>query len=350
VKISEANIADGGQYKCFGLILQKTVVMDFRTIVEVAKADYSITHKSSILSIGSCFAENIGNRMKSLRFDIDVNPFGIQYNPASIAKGFQILLDNRKFTHDDLFYANDVWSSLMHHSCFSDADVDVCLKNINDGIARGVERIHQCDFYLITFGTAWVYEDVETDEVVSNCHKLPSSRFNRRRLSIGEIVESFSKIIGALLSLSPMAHFVFSVSPIRHWKDGAHENQISKSTLLLAIEQLCSSFPQASYFPSYEILLDDLRDYRFYDVDMVHPNSVAVEYIWEKMSEVFFDETTVALSKRVYSLSQAMSHRPFNANTDAHRKFLDTSLRKAMQLKREFPFLKIDDMIEYFNK
>lgn len=322
--------------------------MDFRTILEIKKADFTISHSSRILSIGSCFAENIGNRLSSFRFDIDVNPFGIQYNPASIAKGLQILIDRKRFAIDDIFYANDVWSSMMHHSDFSATTSDECLSNINSRIESASARIRNIDFYLITFGTAWIYELLDSGEVVSNCHKLPSNKFHRRRLSVDEIVELYKNLIDKLLHFSPNARFIFSVSPIRHWKDGAHENQISKSTLLLAVEQLREYSPRVSYFPSYELVLDDLRDYRFYDSDMIHPNSVAIEYVWEKLSATYFSASTMELCKRILALVQASQHRPFNANTEAFSKFLKTNHQKALQLKTEFPNLQIDDLINYF--
>lgn len=322
--------------------------MDFRTKIDIKRTDISVTHQSQIMSIGSCFAESIGSILKKNKFLIDVNPFGILYNPASIANSLTFLFDEKEFSPNDLFQHNDVWASLYHHSIFSKADKNECLLGINERLHVASKRIKECNLLFITFGTSWVYEYTESGKVVSNCHKLPAYKFKRYRLSVDDIVNTYRVIIERLLSYNPDIKIVFSVSPIRHWKDGAHENQLSKSVLLLAIDELQAHFNNILYFPSYELVLDDLRDYRFYEADMLHPNSVAIEYIWQKFIDAFFSKDTLVLSNAINKLIQARSHRPFNPNTDRHRSFLKSNFEKTEALQKQHPYLPLKEELEYF--
>lgn len=254
----------------------------FRTIVEIPLAASKITHQHCLLALGSCFAENIGKKLNDAFFQVDVNPFGVLYNPVSIRNSIQLLLENKLFTQEAIFENKGLWQSFSHSSQFSDTNKEKCLTNINKRFESAFDFFNKTDFLLITFGTAWVFEDRKSGNVVSNCHKLPANCFNRRRLTVDEIVADYSTLITELKIKLPNLRILFSVSPIRHWKDGAHENNISKSTLLLAVEALQQNFYQVDYFPAYEIQIDELRDYRFCAVDMQHPSEVAVDYIWSR--------------------------------------------------------------------
>jgi hypothetical protein len=322
--------------------------MDFRTIINHSKSSISVNYNSRILSFGSCFAETIGSQLRELKFDIDVNPFGIIYNPISIANSLQMLIDDKKFGEDDIFFNNDIWSSLYHHSSFSAIDKDECLQKINSRIEIASYNIKNCDVLLITFGTSWIYRHNKINVVVSNCHKLPAPLFSRHRTGVNEIVESYSILINKLKSINSNLKILFSVSPIRHIKDGLHQNQLSKSTLLLAIDELEKQFDFVEYFPSYEILMDDLRDYRFYEHDMLHPGKPAIDYIWEQFVNLFFSKPTLELCNQIRKIIQAKSHRPFNNNTGSHKLFLQSYFEKTELLRKQFPHLNFKEELKYF--
>ena len=244
----------------------------FQTRVEIPKSDFKISYDHSLLTLGSCFAENIGQKLQNIYFETDINPFGVLYNPISISKSIQRLLENKEFTEKDLFQHRGLWQSYSHSSLFSATTAEKCLYNINLRFEKAANQLINTNVILITFGTAWVFEEKSSGNVVSNCHKLPANHFNRRRLTVDEIVANYSNLINTLTAKLPDLKLIFSVSPIRHWKDGAHENNVSKSTLLLAVDKLEREFNSVHYFPAYEIQMDELRDYRFYAADMVHPS------------------------------------------------------------------------------
>ncbi len=312
--------------------------MKFRTEVFPEIYNLKISHRDSIMAIGSCFTENIGQKIKRSFFDIDINPFGVLYNPASIRESLNTLINKRKFKQNDLRYHNEQWFSYAHHSSFSAIEADDCLENINQRIDIAAEKLRNIKMLLITFGTSWVYKLVENKQIVSNCHKMPASDFERFILNTDTIVTDFQDLIGDLKKINPKLHIVFTISPVRHWKDGANGNQISKAILLLAVNKLCET-ENVHYFPSYELVLDDLRDYRYFNDDMLHPNNKAVEYIWEKFSDSFFDEDTQNLNIRLEKLYLASQHRPFNPESVAHKKFISSQLSKIKSIKNEYPYL-----------
>ena len=283
--------------------------------------------------LGSCFSESIGNRLGDLYFPVDNNPFGIVYNPASVAIQLQRLLGAHAYEPSELFCYNGLWASFDHHSRFSNIDKKLCLDTINTRFTCSVTNLFSANFLFLTFGTSAVYFNIETDKPVSNCHKLPGKLFSRNFLSVSEIVELYSKLIPELKKVNPNLQIVFTVSPVRYLADGAHRNQLNKATLLLAIEELCTRFTYVSYFPSYEILLDDLREYRFYSDDMIHPSTLAVDYIWDKFLETFIDDKSKTLMADVQKITQASQHLPFNSNTEQHQKFVRQQIQKIHQLK-----------------
>ena len=250
------------------------------TPVPVKQMPFKLDFASGIVSIGSCFAAEIGSRLEESDFHIELNPFGALYNPASIAAALQRLIDDKPLVKADLVEHEGLWHSWHHHGSFSYATPGATLLVCNNRIHRAHRALKEADLLMLTFGTAWVFE--HEGRVVANCHKLPPQMFVRRRMSVEEIVSLWQPLLNELAVYYPNLNVVLSVSPVRHMADGAHGNQLSKSTLLLAVEQLCSANGPVHYFPAYEIVLDELRDYRFFDEKMTHPTSVAVDVVWER--------------------------------------------------------------------
>ena len=311
----------------------------FQTNVEIPKSELKLSHTDQMLTLGSCFAENIGRKMQRVYFDVEVNPFGVLYNPVSILQSIDLMLDKKVFAEEDLFKYRELWNSFSHSSLFSATTPEQCLSNMNASLSSATAVLKPGSVLLITFGTAWVFEEKKSGSVVSNCHKLPASHFVRRRLSVDEIVSDYSVLILKLKTLFPKLKIIFSVSPIRHWKDGAHENNISKSTLLLAIAALQQQFDSVDYFPAYEIQLDELRDYRFYASDMLHPADVAVDYIWQRFSETYFDAVTTGLKKELEQVVADLNHHPLFPESEEYRKFQKNTEKKITTLKKNYSFL-----------
>jgi hypothetical protein len=308
----------------------------FRTQVSVRPSEQKITYRSSIMLVGSCFSEHIRNKLNEFKFKTSNNPFGIVYNPLSAKKGLIRLIENKDYSNQDIFNHEGVWHSFDHHSRFSGTNPDECLKVINNQLHTSADFLKNCNFLFITFGTAYVYTLVKNGILVSNCHKLPAKEFNRNRISVDDIIVEYKELLRQLLTFNPNLQIIFTVSPIRHWKDGAHENQLSKSTLLLAIDQLCETYKNVLYFPSYEIVMDDLRDYRFYEEDMLHPNKVAIDYIWNRFKECFMEPETLSVMKEVEKVVQALKHRPFNPETEQYKSFLKNIADKIRFLKEQY--------------
>lgn len=317
----------------------------FQTKVEITPSEIKITYEDKILALGSCFAENMGKKMQDLYFDSEINPFGVLYNPVSIKNSLELMLEDKLFDERDLFENNGLWQSFSHSSMFSDTSVEKCLDKINSRLQTSTKFLKESNFLIITFGTAWIFEERKSGRVVSNCHKLPASAFNRRRLTTDEIVTSYSNLIDKLTNKLPNLKLIFSVSPVRHWKDGAHDNNLSKSTLLLAIEELTKRFPSVLYFPAYEIQMDELRDYRFYASDMLHPSDVAIDYIWSHFSDTYFDENTLKIKNDVERLISDLSHRPLFPDSEEFKKFKLSLDKKRSDLLKKYPILK--DRIHY---
>lgn len=317
----------------------------FRTKVNIPRSEFEFGYQKNAVMMGSCFVENIGSKLESNKYRVDVNPFGVIYNPVSVCSSLRLLIEEKQLVEDDLNFHNDLWFSFYHHSKFSNTDCSQCLLYINDGIKESSKNLKKADILFITFGTAWVYELLSSNTVVSNCHKLPAKDFNRYRLNVDEIVSIYKDLLVELLVFNPKIKIVFTVSPIRHWKDGANGNQVSKSTLLLAIDQLTDLFDQVSYFPSYEIVMDELRDYRFYSEDMLHMSDVAVKYIWQRFSETYISEESIQIEKQVEKFILYANHRPFNVNSDSHQTFIKSSLFKIDEFLKLNPEINMDDVI-----
>jgi hypothetical protein len=319
--------------------------MKLTTEISIPSPLFSVTYDDWLLTMGSCFAENIGGRLCRYGFDSDVNPFGILYNPLSIAASLERLLAGTLYDTSELFQYNGLWHSYAHHGSFSDVTAAGALDKINARFVTAADRLPNCNVLLITFGTAWVYRRKGDEAVVSNCHKVPEKEFDRLRLSVDSIVERWSLLLTQLKTLNPNMRVLFTVSPIRHWKDGAHENQLSKSTLLLAIDRLVESCG-ALYFPAYELMMDELRDYRFYASDMLHPSEVAVDYIWERFADCCFDKATREAMREVEQVARAMAHRPLNPDSKEYARFCQQTLLRKERLLQRYPAIRLDRLTE----
>jgi GSCFA family. len=320
--------------------------VEFKTTIKIEKPSFQFSHTESILLMGSCFAENIGQELSKRFFSVDINPFGTLYNPSSIAKSLWILIEEKLFDERELFEHEGLFHSFMHHSRFSSVSAKESLSAINSRLAVSSQQIKTMERLILTFGTAWVYRLGSTKEVVANCHKLPEKIFTRSRLSVDEITDEWRDLLISLWKINPKLKVLFTVSPIRHWKDGANGNQLSKATLLLAIDKLCKSFPeQTEYFPSYEIMIDELRDYRFYASDMLHPSPMAIEYIWERFSESFIRKETINILKDLSEVQKAVDHRPFNPNSGQYKKFLLNTINKAELINNNIQSAVLTDTI-----
>lgn len=316
--------------------------MKFRTEIPVGKYPFDLDYQSKILFLGSCFSDNVSKLLIQSGFSVKSNPFGVLYNPISIKNALELLIEKKRFKSEDLFLHNGAYHSFSHHGSFSDASEDKALEKINTEIDTNHQYLKEADILFITLGTAYVYQDVKTESIVSNCHKLPAKNFNHFALTADEISTEYKSLIEKLKVINPKIKLVFTVSPIRHWKDGAHENQLSKATLHLAISQLQKELGGVFYYPSYELVMDDLRDYRFYSDDLVHLNSQAVSYIYEHFQNTFYSEQSKLIEKRVLKLKQALNHRAFSPESKEHQEFLQNTEDKIEQLKKEFPAINIE--------
>ena len=318
--------------------------MHFRTIVEIPMSDIRIDHSTRMMLFGSCFSENIGRKLMQSKFQVDMNPFGILYNPFSVSAAMRRLLSATPFSEADLVFNNGIYHSLMHHGHFSAPDKDSCLRNISERFESAAGNIRQTDLFFITFGSAYVYKWKESGEIAGNCHKFPSRLFHRFRLSVEETTEEWKQLITTLTIFQPDIKLLFTVSPVRHWKEGAHENQVSKSVLHLAIDNLQHLFPEnVRYFPAYEVMIDELRDYRFYDEDMMHPSSFAVDYIWQLFGNTFFPADTRKINEEWEQIRKAMEHRPLYSGTEAHDAFVKNTLRKLEDFARRYPEISCEE-------
>ena len=323
--------------------------MKFSIPVVIPSAKKLIDYKDSLLILGSCFAENIGEKLTSNKFNTVVNPFGIIYNPISIANSLSHILNESNFKEDDLLFFNDKWLSLQHHGSYSNSNKIECLQTINQFISLSNKQLKQANYLFITFGSAWVYEH-EKNGLVANCHKIPAKHFTKRLLKVEEIVAAYTSLIKNVKSSNADINIVFTVSPVRHAKDGLWENNLSKAVLHLSIKELTENFDNCSYFPAYEIVMDELRDYRFFKDDLVHPTNLAVNYVWEKFAMSYFSKETIALMGNIQKIKQAATHKPFDFNSEKHQQFIKNQLTIIQELTTQFPHLNFEEEIELLMK
>lgn len=313
--------------------------MKFRTTVDIGGDLPVILHSDAIEMLGSCFTENIGARLHSAMLDVDVNPFGTLYNPASIAAGLRRLTTGMSYTEDELFSFGGLWHSADHHSRFSSVDRDNALTRINERFERAAERLRTARHLIVTFGTAYTFTDRISGRVVANCHKQPAGRFERRCLTVGEIADIWCDVIEDLRRINAEIDVTITVSPVRHLADGAHGNQLSKATLLLAVDEIIAKSEKTYYFPAYEIVLDELRDYRFFAADMTHPSEVAADYVAERFVETCLTAEAQTAAADCRRLSQRLQHRPLTDDAEAMERFRLATAELAATLTARYPYL-----------
>ena len=298
-------------------------------------SDNPIDYQSKMLLLGSCFVENIGNKFDYFKFKTLQNPFGVLFQPKAIEQFITHALEGKVYTESDLFKQQDVWHCYDAHSKLSGLDQESVLNGLNSALAITKTYLETASHIVITLGTAWVYRHLDSEVLVANCHKVPQKAFNKELLSPQAIVNALQHIERLITSVNPNATIIFTVSPIRHTKDGFQENTRSKSHLITAIHQVLdrSETNTLFYFPSYEIMMDELRDYRFYATDLIHPNETAIEYIWEKFKTAWIAPSTLPIMKDVHVIQSGLQHKPFNETSEAHQKFLKTLQAKIIALQ-----------------
>ncbi len=314
--------------------------MKLQTKIKLNKQVYNlIDYNSKVLLLGSCFSENIGAQFNYFKFQHYINPFGILFHPKAIETLVDNALNEKKYTDDDVFFNNEQFHCYNAHSKLSNASKSQLLFQLNAASQKTNHYLKQASHIVLTLGTAWVYRLIATNQIVANCHKVSQNSFQKELLSVQRVEAALQSIISKIRKVNPEVIFVFTVSPVRHIKDGFVENTQSKSHLITAIHNSCSKDKADSYFPSYEIMLDELRDYRFYKQDMLHPNETAIQYIWGRFKSVWITEASEKIMKEVDVIQKGLTHRPFNENSEAHQKFLVQLKKRQDKLTLAYPFV-----------
>ena len=305
---------------------------NFRTQIPIKKERNLIDYTSKILMIGSCFSENIGEKINYFKFNSRVNPFGIFFHPKAIEDFIGNVANERIYTEEAIFSLNEQWHSFEAHSSLSSENKDQLLGKLNAGIRATFSNIYEASHIIFTLGTSWVYRHIESDSIVANCHKVPQKKFLKELMTVEEIVESLEKTLCLIKEINADINIIFTVSPVRHLKDGYTENSRSKAHLITAVQQIIEPRKHIHYFPSYEIMMDDLRDYRFYKSDMLHPNETAISYIWEQFKNTWISEKAFETMLQVDAIQKGLNHKPFNANSEQHQLFLTQLQEKKEEL------------------
>ncbi len=313
--------------------------MNLQTKIALPPREPKIDYESEVVLLGSCFAENIGKKFEYFKFRNCINPLGILFHPKAIETFLWMATQDEKYTETDLFYHNERWHCFDAHSSLSNSDQDTLLLGLNDALTRTKEEIQSATHIFITLGTAWVYRLKTLDMIVANCHKIPQKEFDKELLSVKEVEQCLQNCMNLIQSLNSAAQIIFTVSPVRHSKDGFVENTRSKSHLIAAVHKTIEESESFDYFPSYEIMMDELRDYRFYGSDMIHPSELAIQYIWELFSEIWVSEKAKNTMKQVEEVQKGLTHRPFNPNSEKYTSFLKKLTSKKNQLQQEYPFM-----------
>lgn len=311
--------------------------MQFRTELKLPPAPFSISHQHRIMPLGSCFSEHMANRLKRYLFHVTPNPFGTSYNPLSLANQVNDIRQNRKYVAGDLNQQGDTYFSFDHYTAFSDADQNVVLQNINNALEKVHRSLPKTGLLMLTLGTAHAWQYQKENRIVNNCHKIPGKEFERVLLSPEKIIEKLGSALDQLLADYPELQVMLTVSPIRHLRDGAVANQRSKAILLVAAHELADKNERIHYFPSYELMMDDLRDYRFYTDDMIHPTDQAVEYIWQKFSKTILSEKSQEAVRNIEPILRFLEHRPSNIESAAHRESINRMIKVVDQEKARLP-------------
>jgi hypothetical protein len=330
--------------------------MQFQLPLQIKSPEKQINYRDKIFLIGSCFTEHIGNSLGEFKFSTLQNPNGILFDPRSVCSSLISYIEGKQYKKEDLFYLNEIWNSWEHHSRFSNINADECLKSINQSQQQAHIFLKEADWLIITLGSSFSYRltteatlgGLQNNNGVANCHRAPSQWFNKHLLTIDETISLLDTTYHRLKQFNPKLKIIFTISPVRHIRDGVIENNTSKARLIEAVHHMINKFSGLYYFPAYELVIDVLRDYRFYDIDMVHPNYPATEFVMEKFNESFIDEQSQQLMEEIKKIVIARKHKAFQPETNAHKTFLKTHLEKAKELQSKFSFLNLSDEINYF--
>lgn len=326
--------------------------------IDLKKQREQINYRDKIMLMGSCFTEHIGNALSELKFNVLQNPNGILFGPDAVCSSLLSYKENKQYKKDDLFCLNEIWSSWHHHSRFSHISREEAVKNINASQEAAHHFLKKANWLIITLGSSFNYEltaqaDTATDPVgssVANCHRAPANWFEKKLMETRQIISLLENCLKELRTFNPDLRFIFTISPVRHIRDGVVENNRSKARLIEAVHYIITKFESAYYFPAYELVIDVLRDYRFYDIDLVHPNYPATEFVLEKFSENCIEEQSQQLMKEIKSIVIARKHKAFQPETYAHKQFLKANKEKAEKIQEQFPFLNFTNELEYFSK
>ena len=324
--------------------------MQLNLTLDIPQLPLPITYTDAVLLVGSCFTEHIADRLEEHKFNTLSNPHGILFNPLSVAYSLDSYLYQRQYTKDDLFYLNELWNSWDHHTRFSNVNPLAALAAINQSQEKAAEFILHADWIIITLGSAFQYYLKETNSPVANNHRAPAQLFEKRLLPIDEITEALSATLEKLYDLNPKVQVLFTISPVRHIRDGVVDNNRSKARLIESVHEVCKNFERTHYFPAYELVIDILRDYRYFDIDFVHPNYLATEFVWEQFARSCIHPDAVPVMQQVQDIITARSHRARFPQTEAHQKFKETYAAKTIDLMNRYPFLNLRAELDYFSK
>lgn len=335
--------------------------MDFMVNMDMKKLPNPIGYQDRILLIGSCFTEHIGNALKASKFTVLQNPNGILFDPASVCRSLVSYIENKQYAESDLFQLNEVWNSWQHHSRFSHTSVKDAVRVINKSQQVAHRFLKEASWVIITLGSSFSYRlsheanssqalPQYSDGSVANCHRAPAQWFNKHMLEIDETISLLDNCYHRLMQYNPRLNIIFTVSPVRHLRDGVIENNRSKARLIEAVHHMTGKFDKLYYFPAYELVIDVLRDYRFYDIDLAHPNYMATEFVLEKFAEACIEDSARLLMQELKKITIARHHKAFQPETKAHRQFLISHFEKVKKLQEDYPFLDMKEELEYFSR
>ena len=321
------------------------MAMDFKTTLHIKPWKNTIRHTDNVMLIGSCFTEHMAGFLERHKFRVLENPHGILFNPISIAHAVNRYVSGALYNTSDLFQHGEFWHSWFHHGKYSGTDADACLSRINSSVVSAKAFIEKTQWLVVTLGSAWAYEllpeapNYTAGVICANCHKVPASAFNHRLLSVNDVVDALRNICTSIKQVNVQTQIIFTISPVRHFREGLIENNRSKAVLQLAVYQLLQEDDRCHYFPAYELVIDDLRDYRFYAEDMVHPNYLATRYVWDKFKDACISPDDYDIMEKAFSVSAALQHKPLYPDSMAHQQFLQSTLQLAQNLSDQYNYL-----------
>ncbi len=322
--------------------------MDFQIPIQIPTIPNGVSYKDKIILTGSCFTEHIGDKLEELKFDILQNPNGILFDPHSVATSLVSYIQNKQYKESDLSLFNELWQSWQHHSRFSNIDKNECLRIINESQNKAHHFLKNANWLIITLGSSFSYRLTENNNPVANCHRAPAQWFRKHLMTIEETNTVLDNCLHQLFQFNPNLRIIFTISPVRHIRDGVIENNRSKARLIEVVHHIVNKFDKLFYFPAYELVIDVLRDYRFYDIDLVHPNFPATRFVMEKFMEHCVDAGSQQISEEVQQIVTARKHKPFQPSTEAHKKFLGTHWQKTKELQEKYPYLALQEELNYF--